>query len=64
VGRNKELRKKIAGLDRSIQIHQQKVDEERAKPVSDETDIEHWQSEIETFRKRKERLTRRLLREW
>ena len=64
MGRNKELRKKIAGLDRSIQIHQQKVDEERAKPVSDETDIEHWQSEIETFRKRKERLTRRLLREW
>jgi hypothetical protein len=64
LGRNKELRKKIAGLERSIRIHEHKLDQERAKPFPDETDIEHWQDEIEGFRKRKERLTRRLLREW
>ena len=40
------------------------MDNERAKPSPDEADIGHWQSEIEAFRKRKERLTRRLLREW
>jgi hypothetical protein len=50
--------------ERSIRIHQRKVDEECAKVTPDEGRLAHWQGELEAFRKQKERLTRRLLRKW
>jgi hypothetical protein len=64
VGRNKDLRKSIAGLERSIRLHQDKIKAERSKPFPNDGSIAHWEAEIERFRKRKEILTRRLLREW
>ncbi len=48
----------------SIQLHQDRINAERSMPSPNEGSIAHWETEIERFRKRKERLSRRLLRDW
>ena len=64
MGRNRKLRKRRAGQERVIADHENKIREERAKPVPNESYISGWQREIEVARKTIERLTRRLKREW
>jgi hypothetical protein len=49
MGRNKDLRKLIAGYRRQLEIHEAKLVEERAKPIPDEGLIGKWQREIKGF---------------
>ena len=64
MGRNKDLRKKIAGQERVIADHVAKIHRENGKPHPDDDAIRGWEREIEAARRRLEILTRRLKREW
>jgi ubiquinone biosynthesis protein UbiJ len=64
MGRNKDLRKWIAGQQRVIEKHEAKICQEKAKPVSDGLAIAFWLHEIEVVRGRIDVLTRRLKRDW
>ncbi len=64
MGRNQQLRRKIAGRERVIEAHQDKIQAESAKPRPDEVLINGWEREIEIHRKAIEKLVRRLKREW
>ncbi|MGH9446496.1 MAG: hypothetical protein ACRD3O_12325 [Terriglobia bacterium] len=46
MGKNKKVRKKIAGRDRQIASHEEKIAAEEAKPHPDMGAIRHWQTEI------------------
>ncbi len=59
MGRNPDLRKKIAGCRRGIEEHAEKIHRELMKPL-----IAAWRREIEAQEKRMALLTRRLKREW
>ena len=62
--RNQDLRKKIAGCRRVIEVHQEKISGKLMKPHPSDTLIGGWQREIEAQDKRVALLTRRLKREW
>ncbi len=64
MGKNKDLRTKIAGIRRKIAEHQDKVRTEKMKPDPDDGQIAHWEHEIEAHEKRLRILMRRLQREW
>jgi predicted nucleic acid-binding Zn-ribbon protein len=64
MGRNKDLRKKIAGRRRMIERHEEKIRAELSKPLPDESLIAHWRSEIEAVEQKITELTRRLERNW
>ena len=64
MGRNKDLRKKIAGRQRVIERHEEKIRIEPSKPHPDESLIAHWRSEIEAVREKITELTRCLERKW
>ncbi len=64
MGRNKDLRRNITGLERAIARHESKIRHERAKPNPNESLIAHWQGEIEGLKKQLARFMRRLSREW
>jgi len=64
MGRNKDLRARIAGQQRVIEKHENKIRQERLKPLADEGLISGWQREIEAAKTRIQHLTRRLKREW
>jgi len=64
MGRNQDLRKKIAGCRRVIEVHQKKISGELLKQDPSDTLIDRWQREIETQERRAALLTRRLKREW
>ena len=64
MGRNQDLRRKIAGREKVIEEHEEKIRRERMKPASDESLIDHWQREIDARRSEIARLTRRLKRAW
>jgi hypothetical protein len=64
MGRNRELRKKIASQDEVIRDHEEKIQQERARPQPDEGVIRTWQREIAAARKKIDSYTRRLKREW
>ena len=64
MGRNKDLRKKIAGRRRMVQRHEEKIRRELAKPHPDESLIEHWRNEIQAVKVKVAELTRRLERNW
>jgi hypothetical protein len=64
MGRNKELRKKIAAQREVAEEHEEKIRRERMKPMPNESYIRGWQREINTAREKIERLVRRLKREW
>jgi len=64
MGRNKDLRKKIAGRQQMIERHEGKIRVELSKPHPDESLIAHWRSEIEAVREKVTELTRRLERNW
>ncbi len=64
MGRNKDLRKRIAGLEDIIVAHEVKIRAELAKANPDETLIASWEREIATWKATVARLTRRLKRNW
>ena len=64
MGRNKDLRKKIAGHRRVIEAHEEKIRQQRAKEHPDEDLVDGWLEEIAGHRKAIEQLSRRLKREW
>jgi len=64
MGRNKELRKKIAGLREVAEKHAEKVRLELLKPSPNESYIRCWAREINTATEKIEQLVRRLRREW
>ena len=64
MGRNKDLRRKIAGRKRMIERHEEKIRIELSKPRPDESLIAHWRSEIEAVREKVTELARRLERNW
>jgi uncharacterized protein HemX len=64
MGRNRELRKRIASQDEVVRDHEQKIRQERMKLQPDEGVVRTWQREIAAARKKVDSLTRRLKREW
>jgi hypothetical protein len=64
MGRNKDLRKKITGYQRVIELHEEKIHQQRTKDRPDEELIAGWQDEIVRHKKAIEHLNRRLRREW
>jgi hypothetical protein len=64
MGRNKELRKKIAAQRVVAEKHEEKIRREREKPEPDEGVIRTWQREIAAARNKLDSLTRRLRKEW
>jgi hypothetical protein len=64
MGRNKDLRKKIAGHHRVIELHEEKIRRQRNKDNPDEDLIAGWLEEIAGHKKAIEQLSRRLKREW
>ena len=64
MGRNKDLRKKIAGLRDIIAEHETKIRVELSKDNPDESLIGYWEREIATWKATVARLTRRLERDW
>ena len=51
MGRNKQLRKRIAGQLRVITAHQEKMEAELRKPTPDSGYIRKWEREIDRARK-------------
>ncbi len=64
MGRNQDLRRRIAGSQRMIEEHENKIRRERMKAQPNQDLIAHWQHEIEVRKHHIARLTRRLKREW
>ncbi len=64
MGRNKDLRVRIAAQLRVIRMHEAKIRKERMKPQPDEDLIDFWQREIRVARDRIMHFERRLKREW
>lgn len=64
MGRNKDLRRKIAGRQRMIQTHEEKIRRELLKPHPDESLVAYWQSEMKVWKAQVIHLNRRLERDW
>jgi hypothetical protein len=64
MGRNRDLRKKIAGEERTRLDHERKLRLESARAEPDTELIKFWRREINAATKRIARLTRRLERHW
>lgn len=64
MGRNRELRRKIAAQEKVVEEHEEKIRQERLKPQPDEGVIRTWQREVAAARKKIESLPRRLKKEW
>jgi hypothetical protein len=64
VSRNGHIREVIAGWERAVREHEDKLEIERAKPAPNSARIAHWEGEIRSFKKQIDRLLRRLRREW
>jgi hypothetical protein len=64
MGRNNNLRKKIAGLREVAEKHEEKIRLERMKPTPNESYMQCWTREIHTATEKIEQLVRRLRREW
>jgi hypothetical protein len=64
MGRSKILHRRIAGLERTMRVHEAKIRDELTKPHPNEEHIEGWKREIEARKATIARLMRRLKREW
>jgi len=60
MGRNKNIRNRIEGLERAIGVHEKKTRNEEAKPHCNMKRINHWRGEIDGWKKQIERLKERL----
>lgn len=59
---NRAIRKAIQSLRRQIEVHEEKIVQEREKSNANEDIIRHWQKEVEAFTHRLQRLEERLAR--
>lgn len=59
MGENKDVRKRIQGLERQIALHQEKLAAERLLDPSSQV-LGHWEKEIRNWQAQVERLKRRL----
>lgn len=64
MGRNKDLRRRIASCQRVIEEHEDRIRAELTKPHPNEDYIRGWRREIETQKATVSRLIRRLKRVW
>jgi hypothetical protein len=64
MGRNKDLRKRIAGYEKVIARHEEKIRAELANESPNELRIAGWRREIRVWEEIVIRLSRRLNREW
>ena len=64
MGRNKQIRASLVGLERTIEDHKEKIALQRARPIPDERLIAKWERDIGVFEKQRARLLRRLRRYW
>jgi hypothetical protein len=60
MGQNKRYRKRVAGLQAVINLHEQKIAFEIQKANSDAGLIQHWSKEIRGWQEEIARLQRRL----
>jgi len=60
MGRNKQIRARIKGLERQVRAHQAKIRRELNKKHPDLGLIRHWQKEIEAWQRQLERLKSKL----
>lgn len=60
MGKNKDLRNKIAGLQAQMDLHEQKIEYEKNRSNPDSGLIRHWEKEIKACRVRRDRLKLRL----
>lgn len=63
MGRNKTLKERIAMLRRQVQLHEEKMRREWHKETPDPGSIQHWQAEIDNWKKQIERAGQRLKRQ-
>jgi hypothetical protein len=60
MGRNKQLRKRIAGQLRVVAAHQEKIEAELSQATPDSRYITKWQREIDIARKNVRKLSEQL----
>jgi len=60
MGKNKQLRKRIAGQLRVIAIHEKKIEGELRRPTPDSGYLRKWHREIDTTRKNMRKLSEQL----
>jgi uncharacterized coiled-coil protein SlyX len=60
MGRNKQLRKRIAGQLRVMAAHQEKIEAELSQATPDSGYITKWQREIDIARKNMRKLSEQL----
>ena len=60
MGKNKQLRKRIAGQLRAIAAHQEKIEAELSQATPDSGYITKWQREIDIARKNVRKLSEQL----
>ncbi len=56
---HRRLKKRIQSLEHQMRIHEEKIREEKNKPIPDEGLITYWQREIEVFKNNIERANKR-----
>lgn len=59
MGKNKDIRKIIKGLERNIRKHKLKIEDELCKDAPNHIDIHHWRMEIRVSEERIARLKHR-----
>ena len=64
MGRNRELRKKIAAQQKVVEAHEEKIRQELMKPIPNEAYVLGWRREINAATEKIDRMIRRLKREW
>ncbi len=64
MGRNRELRKKIAAQQKVVEAHQEKIRQELMTPIPNESYVLGWRREISAATEKINRMIRRLKREW
>jgi len=62
MGKNKQLRKRIAGQRAVIAVHEKKIEAELRKPAADMGYIKKWKREIDTARSTMRKLEEQLER--
>jgi hypothetical protein len=62
MGRNKNIRNRIGGLERAIAVHEKKIKNEQVKPSWNMERINLWRGEIDRWKKQIERLAATLRR--
>lgn len=60
MGRNRQLRKRIAGLMRTVLVHEKKIEAELRKPTPDLGYIRKWEREIDIARNHVRKLEEQL----